>query len=94
MKPLAVLYATREGQTGKIAEYVAEGLRWKEFQVDVRNVRDAGDLKVSAYGGIVLAASVHGGKHESEMMRFIGHHLRELDRIPNAFLSVTLTKQA
>jgi menaquinone-dependent protoporphyrinogen oxidase len=92
MKPLAVLYATREGQTRKIAEYVATGLRTQGFDVDVGNVRDAGDLTLDAYAGIVLAASVHGGKHEPEMMSFIGNHSWELNCTPNAFLTVTLSE--
>jgi menaquinone-dependent protoporphyrinogen oxidase len=92
MKPLAVFYATREGQTRKIAEYVSSGLGAKGSEVDIRNVRDAGDVTLDAYGGVVLAASVHAGTHEREMMRFIRHHLPELDRIPNAFLSVTLSQ--
>ena len=92
MKRIAVLYATREGQTQQIAEYVSAGLRAEGFDVDVRNVRVAGDLKLDAYGGIVLAASVHAGKHEREMMSFIRNHLCELNRSPNAFLSVTLSE--
>jgi menaquinone-dependent protoporphyrinogen oxidase len=92
MKRIAVLYATREGQTQQIAEYVSAGLRAEGFDVDVRNVRVAGDLKLDAYGGIVLAASVHAGKHEREMMSFIRNHLSELNRSSNAFLSVTLSE--
>jgi menaquinone-dependent protoporphyrinogen oxidase len=92
MKPLAVFYATREGQTRKIAEYVSASLRAQGFDVDVGNVRGARDLKLDAYGGIVLAASVHRGKHEREMMSFIRNHLCVLNRTPNAFLSVTLSE--
>ena len=92
MKPLVVLYATREGQTRKIAEYVSARLRAQGFDVDVRNVYDAGDLNLDAYGAVVLAASVHMGEHEHEMMSFIRNHLWELDCAPNAFLSVNLSE--
>jgi menaquinone-dependent protoporphyrinogen oxidase len=92
MNPLAVLYATREGQTQKVAEYVSAGLRAQGFEVAVQNVRDAGDLNCDAYRGIILAASVHAGKHEREMMRFIRKHRPELNRTRNAFLSLTLSQ--
>ena len=92
MKPIAVFYATREGQTQKIAEYVSAGLRSHGLTVDVRNVRGADDVNINAYAGVVLAASVHKGTHEPEMMSFVRRHLIELNGVPNAFVTVTLSE--
>jgi Ca2+-transporting ATPase len=41
---------------------------------------------------VVLAASVHAGEHESEMVRFVKKHVVQLDHLPTAFLSVTLSE--
>jgi menaquinone-dependent protoporphyrinogen oxidase len=90
---VAVLYATREGQTRKIADHVADAFRDREFEVDTWNVVDGtgiGDL--GDYAAVVLAASLHGGHHEREMERFVREHRDELDRLPAVFLSVSLSE--
>jgi menaquinone-dependent protoporphyrinogen oxidase len=94
MKPIAVLYATREGHTRRIAGRVAEDLRARGFDIEFKNLRDddADAIHLTDYAAIVLAASVHGGKHEREMMKFVKDHLTELERLPSAFLSVTLSE--
>jgi menaquinone-dependent protoporphyrinogen IX oxidase len=44
--------------------------------------------------GAFVAASVHTGKHESEMVAFIERHRGEVDALPTSFLSVSLTAAA
>lgn len=94
MKALAVLYATREGQTRRIAEHIAATLRKRQFMVDVLEVgRDLpADFDLARYGAAVLAASVHFGKHERAMIEFVKTHRRELERLPSAFFSVSLSE--
>jgi menaquinone-dependent protoporphyrinogen oxidase len=67
VRPIGVLYATREGQTRRIAERVAQDLRARRFDVECNNLRDY-DAKIQPndYSAVVLAASVHAGKHERE----------------------------
>jgi menaquinone-dependent protoporphyrinogen oxidase len=93
MKPVAVLYATREGQTKRIAEQVAVGLR--EHGLDAIAL-DAGDggagFDRNAYSAAVLAASVHAGRHEREMIDLAKAHREWLQSMPNAFLTVTLSE--
>jgi menaquinone-dependent protoporphyrinogen oxidase len=94
MKLLAVLYATREGQTRRIAEHIAATLRAREYSVDVVDVGGAlpADLDLTRYAAAVVAASVHIGKHEKEMVAFVKAHRAELGRMPTAFLSVSLSE--
>jgi menaquinone-dependent protoporphyrinogen oxidase len=92
-KPVIVVYATREGQTRKIANYVAAAIRSRGNTVDVVDAaRPPADLDLSRYGGAVIAASVHLGAHEREMIDFVGLHREALDRMPTAFLSVSLSE--
>lgn len=93
MKPVAVLYSTREGQTQRISEHVAAGLRGRGLDAAASNVRerDAGS-DLDAYAAVVLAASVHAGRHEREMIELARTHRERLDGMPNAFLSVTLSE--
>lgn len=94
MKPFVVLYATREGQTQRIAEHVAEVVRARGHSVNVRDVRDVQERRepfdMARYQAAILAASVHVGKHEPEMIAFVKHHRAELDSMPTTFLSVSL----
>lgn len=92
LKPIAVFYATREGHTHKIAERVADDLRTRGFEADVKNLRDKDAIKLSDYAGVILAASVHIGTHEPEMVAFVKQHRAELESMPSAFLSVTLSE--
>ena len=92
MKPIGVVYATREGQTRKVAEYVAARLREQGLQTEVMNLADRPDVELTRYAAAVLAASVHYGKHEREMRRFVRRHVAQLNAMPAAFISVTLSE--
>jgi len=94
MKPILVLFATREGQTRRIAEHVAELIRMRGREA---HALDVGSLpapppEVGSYAAAVLASSVHAGEHEREMVRFVKTHRGELERMPAAFISVSLTE--
>ena len=93
MKPIAVLYATREGHTRHIAERVAEDLRARGFDVESKDLRDDdAAIHLNDYSAAILASSVHVGKHERAMVKFARKHRTELERLPTAFLSVTLSE--
>jgi menaquinone-dependent protoporphyrinogen oxidase len=63
------------------------------FDVDLRNVGEQPfTIHPGDYDAAVLAASVHCGEHEHEMMKFVKDHIQELDAMPTAFISVTLTE--
>lgn len=93
MKPVGVLYATRSGHTRRIADHIAIELRERGFDPEVKNVGDK-DARVDPreYAAAVLAASVHCGEHEQEMVKFVKDHVLQLEAIPTAFISVTLTE--
>jgi menaquinone-dependent protoporphyrinogen oxidase len=92
MKPIVILYATREGHTQKIAERVAGDLDAAGFAGHAVNLAEQPDIDLAAYSGAVLAGSVHGGKHESELVRFVKTHRDVLEHIPTALLSVSLSQ--
>ena len=90
MKPIGILYATRTGHTRRIAEHIANNLRGRGFDVQLKNLDTS--IRLIDYSAAVLAASVHCGAHEREMVQFVKDHARELDNLPTAFISVTLTE--
>lgn len=88
----AVIYATRQGQTRRIAEHIAAQLRLRYVDVDVRNVKDDPIVDWSRYGVVCVAASVHIGRHEPEMTTFVRQNRTHLERLDAAFLSVSLSE--
>jgi menaquinone-dependent protoporphyrinogen oxidase len=90
---IAVFYATREGQTAKIAEHIEHELQTSQVQVDIFDVRDLeGPVDWPSYDAACVAASVHIGRHEPEMIAFVKRHRRELERVSAMFLSVSLSE--
>lgn len=93
MKPIAILYATRQGQTRRIAEHIERRVgdqRHQAFALDVRDVHEP--LSLAGYEGVILAASVHAGKHEPEMVDFVKRHRDDLEESRATFLSVSLAE--
>jgi menaquinone-dependent protoporphyrinogen oxidase len=91
MERVGVFYATREGHTARIAEHVASSLRRFGISVEVSNIRHA-EPDLAGYSAVILAASVHAGTHEREMVAFVRRHIAQLGRVPAAFISVTLSQ--
>jgi menaquinone-dependent protoporphyrinogen oxidase len=88
----AIFYATREGQTRRIALRIANGLRLHGVEADVFNVAKDTPPDWPAYTSACVAASVHRGHHEREMIAFVKRHRAELERLDAPFLSVTLSE--
>jgi menaquinone-dependent protoporphyrinogen oxidase len=94
MKPRAIVfYATREGQARRLAEHVGVDLRAHGVAVDLVDVRAVPDaIDWTAYGIVFVVASVHIGRHEREMRRFVTRYRRELEAASAAFVSITLSQ--
>ncbi|HEY1949937.1 MAG TPA: flavodoxin domain-containing protein [Bryobacteraceae bacterium] len=93
MKPILMIYATREGHTRHIAEHMAATLHEQHLEsdlVDAAHIPAGFSLK--DYSAAIVSASVHVGKHEREITKFVKRHLAELKQIPTAFLSVSLSE--
>jgi menaquinone-dependent protoporphyrinogen oxidase len=89
----AVFFATREGQTRKIADRIAVDLRTDGLDVELHDVRTlGGTIDWSQYAVACVAASVHGGHHEKEMIDFARRYRPELERLAAVFVSVTLSE--
>lgn len=91
MKAL-ILYATREGHTRRIAARIADDLRARGSEADVIDVRTPGPIDWSRYATVCVAASVHVGHHEREMIAFVKRHRAELEQLSAAFVSVSLSE--
>jgi menaquinone-dependent protoporphyrinogen oxidase len=93
VKPLAILFATREGQTRRIAERLAAHLRARGAPVDVVDLARGvpQDFAIPKYAAVVVAAAIHVGKHAPEALAFVRGHREALSRVPTMFISVSLS---
>ncbi len=90
MKVLLV-YGTTEGQTRKVAEFVADHLARQGCQTQVVNAIDTTAAHdPNEFDAVIIAASLHAGRYQSAIVHFIIEHLAGIKARPNAFLSVSL----
>ena len=95
MKRFLIVYATREGQTLRIAEHIAATMLVHGVSAQVMNAAAAPPLlDLSEFDVVILAASVHLHKHECEMVEFVKAHKAALLDMPTVFLSVSLSQAA
>jgi menaquinone-dependent protoporphyrinogen oxidase len=93
MKRLLVVYATREGQSEYIAQRIVMQARAYGLDADMWNAkRIFRAFAPDSYSAVVLVASVHLGRHEGEVSRFATRYARELNAMPSAFVSVSLSQ--
>jgi menaquinone-dependent protoporphyrinogen oxidase len=89
----AVFYATREGQSERVATRIATELREQHVDVDVANVKDLRTpVDWNGYQAAFVVASVHAGHHEKEMIAFVRRNKEKLARLHASFLSLTLSQ--
>jgi menaquinone-dependent protoporphyrinogen oxidase len=97
MKPILVIYATREGHTRHIAEHLGAALSAHQRSFDLVDAADIADsqeeFSITRYCAAIVSASLHFGRHEPEIVDFVKSHLGELQQIPTVFLSVSLSEQ-
>jgi menaquinone-dependent protoporphyrinogen oxidase len=91
MKPILLLYATRNGQAKCIAWHIADTLRARGLSAEAHDVR-TDPVVLADFSGAILVASVYFGRHEREMIRFVVAHLDDLVHLPAAFISVSLSQ--
>ena len=94
MMPMQVLliYGTTDGQTQKIAGFVADRLARQGHRVVAANAGEAPPLPdPHHFDAVIIAASVHLGRYQAAVTRFVREHRAAISARPNAFLSVSLS---
>jgi menaquinone-dependent protoporphyrinogen oxidase len=87
-----IAYATTEGQTRKISEWVGDWARQHGHDVCVLDCALTDEsTAISGFDRYILAGSLHMEKHQAELERFVKRHLSSLESAPSAFLSVSAT---
>jgi len=95
MTRIAILFATTEGQTAKIAQHLAHRVAEAGVGVDLHHVAEfPDDFDLAAYDGVLLGGSIHEGHYQRSLMRFVEEHADALSRRPTGLFTVCLAIQS
>lgn len=91
MANVLLVYATQEGQTGKIARRLAETLRAEGHAVELFDAAHGpAPRELERFQLIVVGGPIHAQGYPRSIIRFVRTHRALLDRVPSAFFSVGL----
>lgn len=86
-----IVYSTIEGQTGKIAEFVADRLRDAGETAQLLDADETDEAEFADVDRVVLAAPVHERRHPRAFEAFLTAHAGDLKARPTMLLSVSLS---
>lgn len=86
----AILYLTRDGQTKKIAERIADQLSDCTI-INLREQAVVSSVNFANFDQIIIGASIRYGHFDPLLEKFIGQHFALLNSKKSAFFSVNLT---
>jgi len=86
-----ICYGTTEGQTRKIAEFVADRVRKGGHEATLCDATAAGAVEAARADAAILAASIHIGRYQAALVHRARDWHERLNAIPSAFISVSLS---
>jgi len=87
-----IVYGTTEGQTRKIAEWIANHVRQRGHDAELRDSASVDSaLALERFDAFIVAGSVHHEYHQESIRDFVLAHRQILDQKPSAFISVSLS---
>ena len=95
MARILILYGSTEGHTTKIVHHMAALARdWGHGveTIDGKTIPPKVDL--DAFDAVIIGAPVHRGTHPRHIKQFVRAHRAQLERVPSAFFSVSLSSSS
>lgn len=90
MTKIFIPYGTTEGQTARIAQYIADVIRTHGHEAEPVNITQSSDTLPDGYDGVIVGAAIHMGKHDKHIVEYLQKNRNKLERLPSAFFSVSL----
>lgn len=87
---LFIGYATNEGQTRKIARYIADHCVDQGHSVEVCVLDETDRVDLTRFDGAVLGGSLHAGHYQKALSEFAATHVTVLRNMPTLLVSVSL----
>jgi menaquinone-dependent protoporphyrinogen oxidase len=91
MKSVLVVYGTKEGQTGKIAEFIANALKQRGVKAELVDSASKAAAQVQpVHSATIVCGSIHQRKYPAALLRFVRENRDWLTGLPAAFVCVSL----
>ena len=90
MSSIYIPYSTGEGQTARIAQYIADVMRAQGHEARAADITQSDGSVPDGYDGVVVGASIHMGKHDKHAVEFVRNNRTVLEQLPSALFSVSL----
>jgi menaquinone-dependent protoporphyrinogen oxidase len=88
---ILILHASSEGQTRKIATFLADRLRGRACDVTLVDIAARQtDLRATDFDAAILAGRVHAGTFPRKLERFAREQAAVLSAMPSAFVPVSM----
>jgi menaquinone-dependent protoporphyrinogen oxidase len=91
MANIAIVFISKEGQTRRIAEHMERAIRAAGHDALVVDFRELYGSPPPTADGVIIGASVHVGHHPEELESWAAAHREQLESVPSAFFSVSLS---
>ena len=78
MRSVLVVYGTGDGQTEKIARFIAHRLDMSGTPVVLVNAAGGSDPDPADFGSVIVAASVHAGGYQRAVRKWVRRHALQL----------------
>lgn len=86
---IGIIYATVDGQTLKICNYIIDLMRKKQKKAEMYSIDDFNG-NIIDYDILIIGASIRYGVHNEKISKFIMNNKEALNSIKTAFFSVNL----
>lgn len=95
MANVLIVYATKEGQTAKIARHIAQTLRAAGHQSELFDAdHPKPQLDVGRFQFAIVGGPIHAGGYPRSIARFVRKNRAFLQRVRSAFFSVGLAVES
>lgn len=88
---ILIVYASKEGQTKSIAQFMAEAIRKHGHQTTVLSGKHlAKNFTTDPFDAAIIGGSIHMGGYPGFLKKFVIAHRDWLNQIPSAFFTVCM----
>ena len=88
---ILILFATKEGQTEKIAHFIAEVIRHHGHEATTQlGEQLPKDFSTDRFDAAIIGGSIHMGNYPGYLKQFVTGHRDWLNQVPSAFFTVCM----
>jgi len=90
-----IVYGSKEGQTAKIAERIAQIIRNRGLQATTYSGKEIqAGFSVDVFDAAIVGGSIHMENYPAYLRKFVTSHRDWLNKVPSAFFTVCMAIQS